>query len=66
MENELKFFDSIILISRYKDKFLRMVELTELESKYAKQEFIKQMLESEQYEILSKLKKQKHLREFFE
>jgi hypothetical protein len=66
MESELIMFDEVILMTKYRNYFLRMIDLIELESNYNKQEFIKQMLNAEQYEILANLKKLNCYKEFFE
>jgi len=64
MESGIMKFDELVLKSKHRNFFLIMVDLIELESKHTKQEFINNLLEQENYELLNTMKKMNHLKEF--
>jgi len=64
MQKGLNLFNELVLSSKFKDDYLRMVDLIELENKHTRQEFINNLLDDENYELLNTMKKMNHLKEF--
>ena len=64
MESGIMKFDELVLKSKHRNFFLRMVDLIELESKHTRQEFINNLLDDENYELLNTMKKMNHLKDF--
>jgi hypothetical protein len=64
MQKGLNLFNELVLSSKFKDDYLRMVDLIELESKHTRQEFINNLLDIENYELLNTMKKMNHQKIF--